>query len=162
MVLSIFLIGCGESKGAVSQVENQTESTFESEKQIPDTYISGTTECSREENPELYDAMENLLEDRAKIQFLLASPGIDLNSKDTIETADGMLYYLLKDETLSKEELRNRLLEVYESNYVDRVLFPHYFDIAKYYMERDDRLYGQDTAAVITTLKEDWAYGNVI
>ena len=62
------------------------------------------------------------------MQFMLASPDIDINSEDTIETADGLVYYPLKDETLSKETLRNQLLEIYENNYIDIVnITLHFF-----------------------------------
>ena len=154
LVLSIFLVGCG--KGATSQM-NESDNSNSVYGQVPATYLSRMTECSREENPELYDAMQKLLADRAEMQFMLASPDIDINSEDTIETADGLVYYPLKDEILSKETLRNQLLEIYENNYIDRVLFQYHFDTAKHYMEQEGRLYGLDLGVVITTLKEDWA-----
>ena len=152
LVLSIFIFGCSNGRDVNLQTES---SSYEIDEQIPDTYINGVTECSREEEPELYNAMQKLLDDRAKMQYMLGSPDIDLNSEDTIEMADGRVYYPLKDELLSKETLENQLLELYEWSYANKIL-KYYFDTAKYYMEQDGRLYGQDLAAVITTLKDDW------
>ena len=132
-----------------------TEDSGESNEQISENYTKGVVECSREEQPELYGAIQKLLEKRANLQYMLGSPDIDLYSDDTIEREDGRVYYPLKDETLTKSDLENQLLEIYDYDYSNQLL-EYYFDTAKYYMEQDGRLYGQDLAAVITTLKDDW------
>ena len=64
LVLSIFILGCSNGKDVNLQTES---SSYEIDEQIPDTYINGVTECSRECEPELYDAMQKLLDDRAKM-----------------------------------------------------------------------------------------------
>ena len=109
----------------------------------------------------MYEAMQTLLEDRAETQFMLASPDIDLNSEEIVKTETGMVYYPLKDSSLTVEDLRNQLLKVYETNYADKVLLPYYFEESKCYMEQEGQLYGQDVAAVISTLKEDWTIWQV-
>lgn len=152
------LMGCVGEKDADIQ-SGAANSSYENEEL--NLYISHTTECLREDEPELYEAMQTLLEERTETQFMLASPDIDLNSEEIIETETGMVYYPLKDSTLTAEGLRNQLLEVYETNYVDKVLLPYYFEKSKCYMEQEGQLYGQDVAAVISTLKEDWTIWQV-
>ena len=50
LVLSIFIFGCSNGRDVNLQTES---SSYEIDEQIPDTYINGVTECSREEEPEL-------------------------------------------------------------------------------------------------------------
>ena len=152
------LMGCG-GKEDVDIQSDAANSSYENEEL--NLYISHTTECLREDEPKLYEAMQTLLEARAETQFMLASPDIDLNSEEMVKTETGMVYYPLKDSSLTVEGLRNQLLEVYETNYADKVLLPYYFEESKCYMEQEGQLYGQDVAAVISTLKEDWTIWQV-
>ena len=152
------LMGC-VGKEDVDIQSGAANSSYENEEL--NLYISHTTECLREDEPKLYEAMQTLLEDRAETQFMLASPDIDLNSEEIVKTETGMVYYPLKDSSLTVEDLRNQLLEVYETNYADKVLLPYYFEESKCYMEQEGQLYGQDVAAVISTLKEDWTIWQV-
>lgn len=159
MLMMCIMAGCGKEKNVAMQNE-AVKGSYESMDEELNIYISHTTECLREEKPELYKIMQTLLEDRAEVQFVLESPDIDLNG-ETVEIEDGTLYYPLKDNTLTVEGLVEQLLSVYEVGYIEKVLAPYYFVDAKYYLEQEGQLYGKDLAAVVTTLKEDWTLWQV-
>lgn len=160
LVLSSLFVGCAVQKNADSGKAN-LENNYQDNGYENNMYISHTTECLREEEPELYVMMQSLLEERAEMQFAVASPDIALTSENTIETEEGLLYYPLKDSELSIEKIRNQLLEVYDADYVDGVLVPYYFETSKLYVEQDGQLYAQDVATVLLALREDWTVWEV-
>ena len=161
LILSCLLGGCDFGMDMDSPKEDLTNAIYENDEYENNIYISHTTECLREEQQELYEVMQELLTGRAELQFRISSPDIDLNSQNAFETEDGVLYYPLKDGSLSVEKIRNQLLEVYATDYVDTVLMPYYFETSKYYLEQGGQLYGQDVASVILTLKENWTIWQV-
>ena len=155
LVLSGLLVGCGVGK------DDLTGSISENNSYEHNIYISHTTECLRDEQKELYETMQALLLERAKLQYSLTSPDVDLNSENIFQTEDGLTYYPLKDCSLSIEDLRNQLLGIYEAEYVDKVLMPYYLETLRCYIEKDGQLYGQDVASVVLTLKENWTIWKV-
>lgn len=159
LILSGLLGACASGTDADSQNENVVSDQNDDHEY--DIYISHTTECLREEEPELYVTMQSLLEERAEMQFAVASPDIALTSENTVETEEGLLYYPLKDRELSIEKIRNQLLEVYDVDYVDGVLVPYYFETSKLYVEQDGQLYAQDVATVLLALRENWTVWEV-
>lgn len=155
LILSVFFVGCGVVKNDV------IDSASENNCYENNIYISHTTECSREEQKELYETMQVLLLERAQLQYSLTSPDVDLNGENIFETEDGLIYYPLNNDSLTMEGFRNQLLGIYEADYVDKVLMPYYFEKSRCYMEKDGKLYGLDAASVVSTLKENWTIWKV-
>lgn len=125
---------------------------------IHDIYISHSTVCPREEYPELYQSMEQLLADRAELQYSVPSPDIDIYSSDVIDNGNGSVYFPLKNKEInSRETVKEQLSKIYEENYIDKVLLPYYFESGNpLYLERDGQLYCQNVAAIVLTLRDDW------
>lgn len=167
-ILAIFLLlvcslltGCTIQNDTIAKNENLGKENYENDSREYDIYISHTTECSREEEKDLYEALELLLTERTATQFSIASPDINLTSENVFGAKDSVEYYPLKDSEVSFEKIRNQLLEVYEADYVDNVLLPYYFETAELYVEQDGQLYAQDVAAVVLGLRDDWTVWKV-
>ena len=161
LLVSSLLTGCTIQNDTIAKNENLGKEKYENDSREYDIYISHTTECSREEEKDLYEAMESLLTERTATQFSIASPDIDLTSENVFGAKDSVEYYPLKDSEVSFEKIRNQLLEVYEADYVDNVLLPYYFETAELYVEQDGQLYAQDVAAVVLGLRDDWTVWKV-
>ena len=161
LVLACILAGCSSQNSGSTELENTTEE-MGYESNVYDIYLSSTSECKREENPELYCEIEKLLSTRTEMQFAIASPSINLESEDVIKVDDYATYYPLKEAGLtSKEKIREKLMKVYDEAYVDRVLMPYYFEKTTIYLEEENRLYARDTDVVVQEFCEDWVVWKV-
>lgn len=161
LVASSLFAACTTQKGTRSENESFVSENNETDSSEYDICISHATECSREEEKDLYEAMESLLTERTATQFAVASPDIDLTSENVFGAKDSVEYYPMKDREASFEKIRNQLLEVYKADYVDAVLLPYYFETAELYVEQDGQLYAQEVDAVVLGLRDDWTVWKV-
>lgn len=126
------------------------------------TAIKYANKCTYEECPEVYEAIEQLLAARTAMQFEISSPDIDLNSEFVIEQENSLYYPVNSGELSTKDAVKEKLSEVYDTNYIDDIIIPELFESeVPLYLEQDRQLYAMDVGAVILGIRDDWSLWEV-